>query len=450
MSAGSSTERDVTWPEPTGPHDVGVVRFQVTDPHRVETYAPIPRRGRRIHVSAWYPASADSGVTPRAYLTPEEVQALHASIPQTVSWPEDAWAHTPQLITASRPGAPVIETPSRTLPLLAFSHGGHSYAAQNTALMEELASHGYVVLSLGHPYESGSVLMEDGEAIGMSEEPVDDLTWVDSQPGFFAYQADAPLADRLAATRRKVALSRKAWISRFAEDWARDTMFVVDCLAEQRVPDAAGPIAEATSTDRVGYFGMSYGAYVAMRLCALDERAVAGVNLDSGMWDWSTVDTDFPTPLLVVCSDPVVQYRPLLEAAGIDVGAGLTTLSPATPLHCDLDFERLTEAGQRADIFRYILAGSMHMALTDCPVLWDGDETADLGVGPLAGPRGVDAVNRLCRDFFDTYLRGRDTEFPSGALQEFPEIVTRDLSQLRAEARAMADASQTGAVLHRA
>ena len=39
-------------------------------------------------------------------------------------------------------------------PLLVFSHGAYGIKASNTSTYTELASHGYVVVSIDHPYHS--------------------------------------------------------------------------------------------------------------------------------------------------------------------------------------------------------------------------------------------------------------------------------------------------------
>src|SRR5439155_7103170 len=53
------------------------------------------------------------------------------------------------------------------LPLLLFSHGYTGLASAYTALLEDLASHGYVVLSVVHPYESVATTLSDGSIATM-------------------------------------------------------------------------------------------------------------------------------------------------------------------------------------------------------------------------------------------------------------------------------------------
>ena len=51
-------------------------------------------------------------------------------------------------------------------PVLAYSHGYGLFVSQNTPLMEELASHGYIVFGLGHTWD-GSTVFPDGRTVGL-------------------------------------------------------------------------------------------------------------------------------------------------------------------------------------------------------------------------------------------------------------------------------------------
>ena len=61
----------MTLPEPSGPHRIGVVDFELIDSAREETFAP--GEPRRIPVRAWFPARSVSG-EPRQWATDEEIE----------------------------------------------------------------------------------------------------------------------------------------------------------------------------------------------------------------------------------------------------------------------------------------------------------------------------------------------------------------------------------------
>jgi dienelactone hydrolase len=440
MNTDPPTPADLTvWPRPTGPHTIGCARFEVCDPERVETFAPSPALGRRITGSAWFPAKPGSGGAPRPYLTEAEARTLPIAISRLMGLPDTVWMDFTRLETCGRPDAEIIDAAPGSLPLLVFSHGALSYETQNTALMEELASHGYVVLSLGHPHESGGVVTVAGEEIAIAPRLLDDFGRVMRQRDSIAAFGTGSLVERLERTRRKSALMRTSWLSRMGQAWAQDAMFLVDCIAGAAA--MTGAWAHTVDTSRVGYFGMSYGGHVAARLCALDERAVAGINIDGGMWTWDTVNRDLPVPFLSLHCDPAVQFVPAMKALGLPVDDSMRYLTPATPLHCDLDFERLATAGEARRVFRLALPGLAHLAFTDFPVLLKGAHAAAMGSGPLVGPRGMAAQNHACRAFFDRFVRGDTAAFPQPVLDEFPAFVTRDMRGLAAEARALEAAS---------
>ncbi len=58
-----------------------------------------------------------------------------------------------------------ISSAEERFPLLVFSHGGRGFLGSNMVQMEHLASHGYIVVSVTHPYVSSAVVFDDGELI---------------------------------------------------------------------------------------------------------------------------------------------------------------------------------------------------------------------------------------------------------------------------------------------
>ncbi|MEV4355227.1 hypothetical protein [Nonomuraea sp. NPDC049625] len=66
--------------------------------------------------------------------------------------------------TRSVPGAAVARAGGR-FPVVLFSPGLGGVRTQNTAWAEELASLGYVVVALDHPYDSAAVVLADGRTV---------------------------------------------------------------------------------------------------------------------------------------------------------------------------------------------------------------------------------------------------------------------------------------------
>jgi len=138
-----------TLPPPTGPHQVATTRWVVTDPARRDPFEPA--EPRRIEVVAWYP-TATTNLPPAPYL--REGQASVRSFARVLG-NIDLLNDLVDVRSHATEGAPPVARPAR-LPLLLFSHGYTSVPVSSTALLEDLASHGYAVLSVIHPYEASA------------------------------------------------------------------------------------------------------------------------------------------------------------------------------------------------------------------------------------------------------------------------------------------------------
>jgi pimeloyl-ACP methyl ester carboxylesterase len=261
---------------------------------------------------------------------------------------------------------------------------------------------------------------------------LDSLTALGRNPDFVRHGAPLPYQERLEAVRAKVRLVRTSWIGSWISEWAQDALVVIDRIAARALPPSARSLAAAIDTEAVGVVGMSYGGAVATRLSYLDDRARACINLDGTNWTWDVVGQSIPTPLLALHSD-ATYFKPVFSALGIDVGEAFDQLTVETPLHSDLDYEPHASLGLREDVYRWSLRGITHLGLTDHLFLEKGTTPIPVGVGPLAGVAGAALINRICRSFLDTYLRGKGERFPAELL-DHTSIVQREMSSLRLQA----------------
>ncbi|MDR3071932.1 MAG: hypothetical protein LBU41_00375 [Clostridiales Family XIII bacterium] len=71
------------------------------------------------------------------------------------------------------------EIEGNTCPLVVFSHGGMGYAKSNVSLYEELASHGYVVISIDHTYQALWTKI-DGKTVYINSSYMKDLNAEDA------------------------------------------------------------------------------------------------------------------------------------------------------------------------------------------------------------------------------------------------------------------------------
>src|SRR5690242_20293549 len=150
-------------PRPDGPYTVGVRRFELVDTSRKGVADDEADQPRALPAIIWYPAER-SDASPAPYFTKEEatveVPALARNFlfePAEVAGFYTARTHA----VADAPPA----SGHAGFPVVVFSHGYWLYPNQNDGLFEQLASHGYVVVSIDHPRDSVDVKLDDGRVV---------------------------------------------------------------------------------------------------------------------------------------------------------------------------------------------------------------------------------------------------------------------------------------------
>lgn len=143
-------------PEPSGTHAIGTTVIQ-WDTGLDETLTAQADDTRVLVAQLWYPTEADG--PRRAYLdsaTVSDAIAAQAGLPGFVL---DGVAHA----TTN-----AIEDAARAegaLPLVLFSPGLGGVRTQNSAWAEGLASNGYLVAAVDHPYDSAAIVLDDGTVV---------------------------------------------------------------------------------------------------------------------------------------------------------------------------------------------------------------------------------------------------------------------------------------------
>ncbi|MEU8123017.1 lipase [Spirillospora sp. NPDC049024] len=237
-------------PRPTGPHRaVGTTELHLVDAGRPDPW--VPGRTRELMVGVWYPAARASG--PAApYLRPgvaralSQVDALGVFKAGTVDWAATR--------THAAEGAPADARRAR--PVVLYSPGFGVPRALGTTLAEELASRGYVVVTVDHTYETAPVEFPGGRV----------------EPQRLPPQGPERLRTALDAR-------------------VKDTRLVLDRLAALRGgrnPDAEGRalprgLGRTLDLSRVGMVGHSAGGIEAAEAMRTDRRVDAGIDMDGTM-----------------------------------------------------------------------------------------------------------------------------------------------------------------------
>jgi dienelactone hydrolase len=146
--------------------------------------------------------------------------------------------------------------------VLVFSHGYGASGFEYTALLENLASNGFIVAAVEHTFESAPVLLAGNKVAGMS--PLSTAHYAPPGVGVSYPQALAKVF---------------AWELERGDVWADDIHFVLNQLTILN-QQQNGSFASRLDLNRIGALGHSLGGRFTIRACQLDQRIRACASLD--------------------------------------------------------------------------------------------------------------------------------------------------------------------------
>ena len=267
---------------PTGPYQVGVTSRQWIDESRDEIYTSDPTDNKVVTVWIWYPADVQAGAEPAPYLENpdrswairdlsmrlgttrsaviEYISALHLS------------AYQDAQVAADKPQYPVVVyfDPLSGLPI------------DQGAQVQDLASHGYIVVSILHAY------------------------------GF-----NVAFGPRLAIGNARFDYSFAEWMANALPD----VSFTIDQL---KTLNGEAQFAQRLDLDQIGLSGYSLGGNIAAMATAEDNRIKAAISQDGlpPSFDFSRIEqpymlfqaeddfadefTQFSGPTYLVASDQLI------------------------------------------------------------------------------------------------------------------------------------------------
>ncbi len=395
-------------PVPSGPHAVGLT---------------VADRDKAAQLHIWYPATGNSNDNRRYVFSNEEARAYSHAL-RALGGPGFLYQHFRLARRHSEDGA--IPGSGR-YPLVVFNHGGAMWPTQNSALMEDLASHGFVVVSLAHPGESASVSWADGSETPLDPEVIGAMNMagqaVTDHANFLVcrrWQGRRALFDKLEPHYRPT-------LGQATRRWAKRSVETVDWLLDGNGGDELGAVVAAIDRRKVAYCGMSLGGSVAHECCYLDSRATAGVNLDGMNWSFDRADSSVPTPFLQVYSDPGTVVRTARRKADIECDDGDEDLTARTLQFNDYYYERPSTRGAREDVIRVTLKGAAHMTFTDQALAARGPMRRIVGTGEIDGRQASAAINSLVRDFLGAAFGGGGVADVAAAPHRHPCFVRQRL-----------------------
>lgn len=353
-----------TIPPPTGTYNVGVKKLEINYTNTGDPIAPGNVTTSFI-ATAWYPTLDECTNAPEPYLDPATASLWE------IAYNQSAGTLSSLTSTLVRDGSPISNT---SFPTLIFGPGGVGPPCEiYTILASELASRGYRVFGLDHPYEQPFVRYPNG-------------TGLYGLPVLF----DAYTLDFLAALQT----IRIKEISAFIDN-------IPTTVAEQ--------LGTAVNATHIGALGHSLGGAAALGAMIADGRIASGINMDGEFWgalaaNDSSVDVGKGRPVLLLGSgihDPQPQDNATVDQTWFTFPAQQTAwwreLIVENALHHDYDDEAFWK--EIADFRDY-----------------------DASIGTINGYRQVNITRTFVRTFFDYALLGLSSEIFDGSSPAWSDV----------------------------
>jgi dienelactone hydrolase len=277
-----TAQPDNPLPTPTGPHQVGVTSRQWVDTSRGEIYTADPDDNKVVTVWIWYPADVEEGAEPAPYIeNPDSFWAVGDMAGNLGTTRAEVTDYITTLHVSAYQDAPVAAATAQ-YPVIVYFDPLSGLPINQGVQVQDLASHGYVVVSILHAY------------------------------GFDVY-----FADQLYVGDAKFSYSFVEWMANALPD----VSFTVDQL---EILNSEEQFAQRLDLENIGLSGYSLGGSIVAMATAEDERIKATISQDGlpPSFDYSRIKqpymlfqaeedfadefTQFGGPTYLVASDHLV------------------------------------------------------------------------------------------------------------------------------------------------
>lgn len=345
------------------------MEYDWTDQSRNDLFAPHAGTKRELLVWAWYPAVHVPGAEGAPYLPQKWGQLSdqqHGFLGQQLMQSSDS------IQTHSIDRAPLTPDAAR-YPVLIFEPGLGNIPTQYTTLLEDLASHGYIIFAITPTYSSDVVVFPDGRVVKATP----------------AGKLDTNANPQTAANQLVMV-------------WSKDVNFVMNQLDRLNMTPG-NMFSGRLDLARLGVFGHSFGGATAAQVCHMDARCKAGINIDGDLAG-DVVQTGLTKPFMVIQHDMGSCSDSDCRSFQHDIHAILRTVPRGASYHMSIkDTEHFN--------FSDYAVHSLPLGLRALGLL-----------GSIDGQRGLQITRAYVRAFFETYLNNTPSPLLQGKARAYPEV----------------------------
>lgn len=349
-------------PKPNGSYPVGTVVMHLVDHGRREALGGDNNNWRELMVQVWYPAQRSKSRGPVGFQV----------------WPRKARGVIDAPLSPAEPRYPV----------LIFSPSWHGQRGQNLFQVEELASRGFIVVGIDHPYSSAVTVFPGGRVARARLVP------------FWDFSSDQALQASI------------EYIERVLSVRVQDVEFLVAELERLSQRGSGSMLSERLDLSRLGILGYSFGGAVAAQVCWLDKRFKAGMDMDGTLYG-AAADAGVSQPFMF-----------LVESTKAPTVPDVSALSPEKRRFVALeerDFYEQRNSMERHGGYWLGITGTQHINFTDPPVAPTVGYYL-LEAGTIAPVRALRTINAYTVAFFEKHLNHRREPLLEGPSPAYPEV----------------------------
>lgn len=376
-------------PHPTGKFKVGSSILFFRDTARIDAFSPEKNRFRELSVRVWYPASPGNQEKRMPYMQRDEARYLAIYLKGAAFM----LSHYNLISTDSYFNAKPFKG---QFPVILYSPSG--CIVENTTLFQELASHGYIVFSVCHPYWNAFHYDELGQVVQLDVDNIHYKSLWEEENSSEVIKAKEEITNAKDLQSKQIAqqMLNKYMPEEVADIrlWAEDNSFLMDQI-EYKALDQRG-ILENIDTSKVGAIGFSKGGAATGQFCVTDNRCKAGINL-SGFMFGDAVEKPFTRPFMIMES----------------VEPSCTDCDPI----CDLFYQNSSDAAYMVRI-----NDARHANFSDFSLL-GGINKLQGNIGQINGKRFLKIQNDYVLAFFNKYLKGELSDLLNDSTRKYEEVI---------------------------
>ncbi len=381
-----------SFPKPTGEYGIGTATYSWIDNSRPELFVANPKEHRRLVAQVWYPAVPKRNDPRAPYI--EDAGIVTPALSRLLHLPSFFLSYLKYVGTNAELHASVAGGKTR-YPVLIYLTGLDGFRSSSMFQIQNLVSHGYVVVGLDQPGGAAAVRSSDGRTI---------LAPPRAQIQPLIDQSIAPVSPAPRLLGRPMP---NGILPYFAED----VRFTIDKLVALDDASSGDILSRHLDLRHIGCFGVSLGAMVAAEAAFVDSRIGAVLMMDAAM-PANVVHGGLVQPALWMTRPADTMRLERKRSGGWSEKSIVETLS---------SMQAVFSEHKSPDAYYLNMPGMFHVNFTDVPY-WS-PFAEELGLtGAVNGPRMLSVINAYTLAFFDEYMKARPESLLNPLARQYPGV----------------------------